>query len=227
MTPSIHTKFWIMQPFQPNNFNTQFYQSLLFLRNVKFAPDLDLAIEGLESEVLQEIISLVQQWQIIKVLISMHVHDEFANPNQDPQRYFKADFKASFTAFFYLYDNNNLVGYWPIVHLIAERLIQNNANFIREISGLVVADIVTLETRIVQSNPLVGASYNKLPPLIKNKHAVVNARNLDNGCFGYAMLAAILNIHMHSERVNIIKKSILLNRNSILLIILLYQQHKI
>ena len=81
--------FWIIHPFQPNNSNTQFYQSLLFLRNVEFAPDIDLAIEELESEVLQEIILFVQQWQTIKVLISMHVHNESANPNEDPQSYFR------------------------------------------------------------------------------------------------------------------------------------------
>ena len=48
-------------------------------------------MEGVESEVLQEIILFVQQWQTIKVLISMHVHYESANPNEDPQRYFETD----------------------------------------------------------------------------------------------------------------------------------------
>ena len=201
MTSSINTNFWIIKHLQPNNSNTQFYQSLLFVRNVEFAPDFDLAMEGIESEVLQEIISYVQQWQTIKVLISMHVHYESANPNEDPQRYFEADLNAPFTTFSYLNDNNDLVGYWPIVHSIAERLIQNNANFIRDKSDLVLADIVTLEARIVQCNPFAGASYNELPQFTKNKHAVVNVRNFDNSCFGYAMLAAILNIQTHPERV--------------------------
>ena len=80
-------------------------------------------------------------------------------------------------------------------------MIQNNANFIREKLGVVLADIVTFDARIVQCNPFTGALYNELPPFIKNKHAVVNVRNFENRCFGYAMLAAILNIHIHPERV--------------------------
>ena len=92
MTSSINTKLWIIH-LQPNNSNTHYYQSLSFLINVEFAPDYDLAMEGLESEVLQEIILFVQLWQTIKVLISMHVHYESANPNENPQRYFEADLK--------------------------------------------------------------------------------------------------------------------------------------
>ena len=186
---------------QLNNTNTPFSYLLLFLRNVEFAPDFDHAMKGLESEVLREIISFVQLWQTIKVLISMHVHYESANPNEDPQRYFEADLKAPFTTFSYHNDNNDLVNYQPIVHSIAERLIQNNANFIREKSGLVLAAIVSLEARIVQCNPFAGAAYNKLPAFIKNKNAVVNVQNFDKRCFGYAMLAAILNIQIHPERV--------------------------
>ena len=85
-------------------------------------------------------------------------------------------------------------------------MIQNNANFIREKSGLVLADIVTLEARIVQYNPFVGASYNELPPFIKNKHAVVNGQNFYNRCFGYTMLAAILNIQIHPVSVRYYKQ---------------------
>ena len=162
----------------------------------------------------------------IKVLISMHVHYESANSNEDPQRYFEADLKAPFT-FSYLNDNNDLVSYQPIVHSIAERLIQNNANFIREKSGLVLADIVALEARIVQCNPFAGASYNELPAFIKNKHAVGNIRNFDNRCFGYAMLAAILNIQIHPERIRNYKEEYFAKSKLYSLDILLYQHQKI
>ena len=64
-----------------------------------------------------------------------------------------------------------------------------------------LADIVTLEARIVQCNPFAGPSYNELPAFIKIIHDVVNVRNFDNLCFGYAMRAAILNIQIHPERV--------------------------
>ena len=53
----------------------------------------------------------------------MHVHYESANPNENPKRYFEADLIEPFTAFSYLNDNNDLENYWPIVHLIVERLI--------------------------------------------------------------------------------------------------------
>ena len=153
---------------------------------MEIAPNFNLAMEKLESEVLEEIILFVQQWQTIKVIISMQIHYESANPNQDPQRYFEADLKAPFTTFSYFNDNNDLGSYQPIMHSIAERIIQNNANFIREKSGLVLSDIVTLDARIVQCNPFSGALYNKLPEFIKNKTALIKVRNFDNRCFDYA-----------------------------------------
>ena len=36
-----------------------------------------------------------------------------------------------------------------------------------------------------------GSSYKPLPPFRKNKRGVVNVRNRDNRCFGYAVLAAL------------------------------------
>ena len=86
------------------------------------------------------------------------------------------------------------------MNIITERLIHNNANFIREKSGLVLADIVSLQARKVKCNPFAGASYKELRSFLKYKHAVVNVRNADYRCLGYAMLAAI-NIHKHPARV--------------------------
>ena len=67
--------------------------------------------------------------------------------------------------------------------------------------GLLLADIVTLEERIVKCNPFAGLSYNELPAFIKNKHVVVNVQHFDNRCFTCAMLAAILNIQIHPEQI--------------------------
>ena len=36
-----------------------------------------------------------------------------------------------------------------------------------------------------------GSNYKALPAFLKKKHAIVNVRNQDNRCFGYAVLSAI------------------------------------
>ena len=66
-------------------------------------------MKRLKSEVIEVIILFVQIMHTIKVFISMHVHHDFANYNEDLQKYFEADFKAQFTTFSYLNDNNDLV----------------------------------------------------------------------------------------------------------------------
>jgi hypothetical protein len=43
-----------------------------------------------------------------------------------------------------------------------------------------------------ESNPLVASSYIELPKYLKGKKAVINVKNNDNKCFGYAILSILL-----------------------------------
>ena len=82
----INSSFWIIQSLPDSNTNNVLFHTLLFCRNHKSMPEFDLAIKRLNCEVLEEIIQFVIQSQIIKVIISKHVHYESPNPNEDPQR---------------------------------------------------------------------------------------------------------------------------------------------
>ena len=66
------------------------------------------------------------------------------------------------------------------------------AKFIREKSGLVLAEIYSVTFKISQFNPLQGSGFQELPKFLANKKAIVNIRNNDERCFGYSLLAALL-----------------------------------
>ena len=66
-----------------------------------------------------------------------------------------------------------------------------NAKFIRDKSGLILAEIYALNLNIVQFNPLDGSMWVPLPKFLANKKAIVNVHNTDNQCFGYAVASAL------------------------------------
>ena len=68
------------------------------------------------------------------------------------------------------------------------RIKERNANFIRDKSKLVLAEILKLYLKMATYEPLRGSSWKPLPKFIKNKKAVINIKNEDNIFFGYAML---------------------------------------
>ena len=74
--------------------------------------------------------------------------------------------------------------------------------FIREKSGLVLAEIYSLTLKISQFNPLQGSGFQELPKFLANKKAIVNVLNNDERCFGYSVLAALLldNLYRNANR---------------------------
>ena len=68
----------------------------------------------------------------------------------------------------------------------------SNAKFIRETSGLVLAEIYAITRKILQFNPLQGSGYQELFQFLAKKKAIVNIRYNDERCFGYSVLAALL-----------------------------------
>ena len=81
----------------------------------------------------------------------------------------------------------------------AEDIMNRNANFIRDKSGLVLEDIVELKFFIFKKRNLYGRSYKELPKFLKSKHAIINVKNRDNRCFGYAVLSALSEIQHHAD----------------------------
>ena len=71
---------------------------------------------------------------------------------------------------------------------LTERILQHNANFIKEKSGLQLTNINELILKFAAFQPLKAGSWQALPKYLANKKAVTNIKNTDERCFGYALL---------------------------------------
>ena len=74
---------------------------------------------------------------------------------------------------------------------LADEVLARKANLIRNESGYVLSQIINCKLRIVKINPI-GSAYQPLPKFLSSKKAIVNVRNSDERCFGYAVLSAIM-----------------------------------
>jgi hypothetical protein len=72
---------------------------------------------------------------------------------------------------------------------LTEQVKDRNANWIRNKSGAVIRSVNKATLHYGKFNALRGATFVELPESIKRKKAVVNVKNTDNRCFGYAILA--------------------------------------
>ena len=67
-----------------------------------------------------------------------------------------------------------------------------NENLLRLQSFLNLVEIKATHINLAEHNPLTrGASYVVLPQFLASKKAIINVKNKDNRCFGYALLSAI------------------------------------
>ena len=79
-------------------------------------------------------------------------------------------------------------------------ILLHNAHFVRQSSGLVLADVLSFHFNVCEFLPLVGRAYKELPTFLAKKKAIVNVQNTDNRCFGYAMASARANIEDNTHR---------------------------
>ena len=81
-------------------------------------------------------------------------------------------------------------------------LRERHINSLRDGSGMVMREIAVARILIARYEPLVGRRYAALPDFLAKKQAIVNVRNQDSRCFGYAILAAKLDLdhHEHADR---------------------------
>ena len=55
---------------------------------------------------------------------------------------------------------------------------------------MVLSDVLAFRYKVCEFLPLVGREYKQLPTFLAKKKAIINVRNTDNRCFGYAMASA-------------------------------------
>ena len=80
------------------------------------------------------------------------------------------------------------------------KILRPNAHFVRQSSGLVLADVLSVRFKVCEFLPLVGLAHKELPTFLAKKKSILNVQNTDNRCFGYAMASARANIDDNPHR---------------------------
>ena len=115
-----------------------------------------------------------------------------ANPLDEPFKIFDVHLPAP--DFIFLHYQPELYAirsnpHYPAIQRQAQRLLEANAKFICGKSGLVLAEIYLLNLR--KFTPISSSAWSPLPKFLQNKKAIVNVKNEDDRCFGYAIASAL------------------------------------
>ena len=125
---------------------------------------------------------------------------ESANQLDESFKMFNAHLPVAHTIF--LHSQPKLISNQTKPHLsgisrLAERILEANAKFNRGKSGLVLAEIYSLNLNVARFAQLSGSAWSPLPKFLQIKKAVLNIKNEDDRSFGYAIAAAL-----HSQEIN-------------------------
>jgi hypothetical protein len=158
--------------------------------------DLDAAIAAFPNDMHGDIENITQEFTGLKAWMLMYVVYASADPIKENQ-ILPAKLFTKFTIFSYmpphLYHYDPLKS--PYIHgleFFGEQLKLANAKFIKDKSGFVLSEITALNLNCIQYTPLVGSHFLPLPKFLQHKKAIVNIRNHDDRCFGYALLSAFI-----------------------------------
>ena len=185
-------EFWTV-PFQiESNANFKIY-------HVKPIPtatinDLDFAMAALPNDLISTINTLCRLWHGIKVWPVLFVRYESGNPLDESFKMFNAHLPVAHTIFLHNQPelkSNQTNPHFAGISLLAERILETNAKLIRGKSGLVLAEIYSLNHNVARFAPLSGSAWSPLPKFLQSKKAVLNIQNEDDRCFEYAIAAAL------------------------------------
>ncbi|VDI33807.1 Hypothetical predicted protein [Mytilus galloprovincialis] len=88
------------------------------------------------------------------------------------------------------------------ISLVAEKVKENMAKYMRHGSGWTFGKIDQLEIHLNEFKPLAGKSYIPLPQKLTQKKAIINVRNEDDHCFKWAVLSALHNPEVDGKSAN-------------------------
>ena len=156
--------------------------------------NLDEALDALVADIGPALKRICSEMKGIKVWPSLHVRYESANPLDTISKSVEAHLGVAGRIF--EHEQTTLEGarsmYAGQINQFAAGIRNSNAKFIRDKSGLMLAEVYSITFKISRFNPLEGSGYQKLPKFQANKNAIVNVQNNDERCFGYSVLAALL-----------------------------------
>jgi hypothetical protein len=88
----------------------------------------------------------------------------------------------------------------PTIERLLVQLRERNINAIQNGSGFVLRTILSADLNIAYHTPLSGSSYIPRPDFLQRKQCIINARNKANRCYGYPILAALLQHNIQGNR---------------------------
>ena len=191
------------EPYDNDDMETTDYDSpvaLKILQHRDMVPkkrknDLPKFIQYLKKRILKEATELIENPDIHAFKIWTEIEIVYYKPTES-----KKENPASFirTRAISIYNAFELE---EKIENIGEQLLNRNANFMRNQSGLSIKDIRRATFHFAKIDPLRGGrGYVELPSLLKNKGAIINIQNNDNRCFAYALAAALKPVKFHAER---------------------------
>ena len=163
-------KFW-NRPIQ--NQSNQYFKIFQFtpISTISFN-DLDLAMAALSNDLSDTIEAQCRDWHGVKVWVILFVRYESANPLDEYFKTFDAHLPVSHSIFLYnkleLYADR-INPYIAGLNCMAERLLEANAKFTRGKSGLVLAEIYSLNLNVVRFAPLQAQHGRPFLNLYKTK----------------------------------------------------------
>ena len=78
--------------------------------------------------------------------------------------------------------------YIEFLQILTDRIMEFNVKFIRDKSGLRLARVLKFTLKMMKYAPLEGRGWQPLPEFLSKKKAIINIKNNDERCFGYALL---------------------------------------
>ena len=178
-------------PGQPVGAPVQNFRQIQYLPLPNALPDLDQALSGAWVDCGSDIHKqLIEFGGAAKVWITVQVRYEPAKPDNDKRHAFYQYLSASPTRIF---KRNGPITpssnpYTDCLQILTNRIKEFNAKFIRDKSGLRLAGVIQFILKMVKYHPLEGSGWQPLPKFLEKKNTVINIRNHDQRCFGYALL---------------------------------------
>ncbi|XP_031341014.1 uncharacterized protein LOC116169127 [Photinus pyralis] len=85
---------------------------------------------------------------------------------------------------------------------VVDYLMRRLLDFEEQESGWALSKIISLSVNANSATLIRASSYIELPNEIKSKQAVINVKNNDEACFGWALSSALFPLSKHSDRVS-------------------------
>ena len=158
------------------------YLSTITLHPKKRTGDILQILEDLNQPLTDHITALLSVHNGIKVFLVLDVEYESISDAT------KSIIDHLHTHFFPVFSVAEIP---QLLAVLKEELVLKNENFVQFKSGLRLKNIAQVTVSAAEHQPLAGTSFQELPPFLAKKKCIINIKNQDNRCFGFALLASL------------------------------------